>query len=239
PGMVQGVADIIPLPLDTPGQGMADIIKPPPATPGQGMTDIIKRPPGTPVIVAGSTHPGEEEIICSVFKELKKKFPSLVIIVAPRNTKRAREVENIFRASSFKVCRSGDIEAHTDLPPSQDADVVVIDRMGILAGLYRGCDIAFIGGSLLPFGGHNPLEPAFFGKPVVFGIDMSDFQEIAETMISHRAAYQVPDQRALLDVFTRLLNDSSLALEMGGNGKDICDSGKGALRRVINLLEKA
>ncbi len=132
--------------------------------------------PADSVIVAGSTHPGEEEILLQGYTRVKKSHAALKIVVAPRDPDRAMVVKEIFGSSGFTAICLAESEVASGDPP---ADITVIDRVGLLGKAYALGDLAFIGGSLVKAGGHNPLEPAAYGKPVLFGPDMSDFRLVA------------------------------------------------------------
>ncbi|MBF0211195.1 MAG: 3-deoxy-D-manno-octulosonic acid transferase [Desulfamplus sp.] len=186
-------------------------------------------------IIAGSTHEGEEEIIASIFKDLKKNldFSNISLIIAPRDPKRASDINKMFNAKGFKSRLVSDKKGSI-----AEIDVVVVDKMGILASLYSICDIAFVGGSLVPFRGHNPLEPALFSKPVVFGQYTDDFKEITETMLSNNAAFRVKDKNDLLETIFMLLKDKELASRVGQNGYNLVIDGRGAVDRVLSLIKR-
>jgi 3-deoxy-D-manno-octulosonic-acid transferase len=127
---------------------------------------------GARVLVAGSTHEGEEVILRTVFLQLRQSIPGLKLIVAPRHPHRAEEVRRVFMRGPFQVVFYSSL-------PQKRFDVAVVDEFGVLGSLYEFGDLAYVGGSLVPKGGQNPLEPAAAGKPVLFGPDMSDFPDIA------------------------------------------------------------
>ncbi|MBF0242375.1 MAG: 3-deoxy-D-manno-octulosonic acid transferase [Desulfamplus sp.] len=184
-------------------------------------------------IIAGSTHEGEEEIIASIFKDLKKNldFSNISLIIAPRDPKRASDINKMFNAKGFKSRLLSDKKGSI-----AEIDVVVVDKMGILASLYSICDIAFVGGSLVPFRGHNPLEPALFSKPVIFGNHIEDFKEISEAMLSNRAAFMVKNRDELFENMVILLNNRDLAKTMGVNGRKLIFNGKGAVEKILSLI---
>lgn len=212
-------------------------------------------------ILAGSTHPGEEEILLSAFVELKQTplFHDLGLIVAPRDPGRAINIKNIFNAKGLKaqllsgssflynpenrgqyltIVPERNISLHTPEKVEID-DIIIVDKMGILSQLYSICDIAFIGGSLLPFGGHNPLEPSLFSKPVIFGIHMDDFKEVAETMLSNGAAFMVKDKDELLGTLSMLLNDRAMAQQTGENAGRLVEKGRGAVDKILSVIQNS
>ncbi|MGD8366905.1 MAG: 3-deoxy-D-manno-octulosonic acid transferase [Desulfobacterales bacterium] len=187
-----------------------------------------------PVLVAGSTHPGEEAILAGVFAELKPEFSGLQMVVAPRDPGRAAAVCRILekaglRAACLEQIRSGG---------AGDLDASVVDRIGLLRSLYGIGDVAFVGGSLYPFGGHNPLEPAAHRRPVIFGPDMGDFPRIADDLLAAGGAVQVKDAAALaaaLRVFFRNPKDAAAA---GACGYGIFASHRGAVERTLDVIDE-
>ncbi len=115
---------------------------------------------------------------------------------------------------------------------------MLIDSIGKLAALYSLCDAAFIGGSLVPCGGHNPLEPAAFGKPVLFGPDMSDFLEISQMLVDRGGAFRVRSGRELEEKLALLFDDSTVSRQMGDNSRAVFSSNSGAVERIIDKMEQ-
>ncbi|NVL89759.1 MAG: 3-deoxy-D-manno-octulosonic acid transferase, partial [Desulfobacterales bacterium] len=140
----------------------------------------MKIKPGSKIFLAGSTHEGEESILVDVFSRLKKSFNELVLVIVPRDPKRAKAVYRLFVSSGHTVALMTDLKK---ISSTASFDVIVVDAMGTLRRLYALADIAFVGGSLVKRGGQNPLEPAAFARPVIFGPDMNDFYSIAEMLI--------------------------------------------------------
>src|SRR6185295_3250937 len=142
------------------------------------------------VIVAGSTVKGEEAAVLRAFARVKTTLPSALCVLAPRQPERFGEVERLARDAGFVVTR------RTELPIDAEprADVIVLDTIGELAQLYQLATAVFVGGSLADHGGHNILEPAVFGKPIVVGPHMQNFKEIADAFLSNDAAIQVQSE---------------------------------------------
>ncbi len=133
------------------------------------------------VIIAGSTHRGEEEVFLNCYKMLKGDYPSLRAIVVPRHPERAKEVGALLDKFSIKKwCFLSEVKG--------DWDVLVCDRIGVLFGLYGVSDVAFVGGSLVPCGGQNPIEPVVWGIPVCFGPYMDDFKEVVDLFLEKGVA---------------------------------------------------
>ncbi|MEW5901058.1 MAG: 3-deoxy-D-manno-octulosonic acid transferase, partial [Acidobacteriota bacterium] len=182
------------------------------------------------VIVAGSTHRGEEEIVLGAFAEVRKTRPNLLLVVAPRHPERAGEAEKISARLGLKARR------RTETGDEMSWEVLVLDTIGELAKLYALADLAFIGGSLVPHGGQNLLEPAFYGRPIAFGPHMHNFAALAEAFLEARAARLVRSQRELADVFARV-DDAGLE-EMGRKAGELLASFQGATERTLQMIER-
>jgi len=188
----------------------------------------------TRVFLAGSTHPGEEKILADLFESLKPAYSDLVMVIVPRNPKRAEEVRCIFSARGIESRLFSELDAIG----VGVTDIVVVDTMGVLAWLYALCDIAFIGGSLLPFGGHNLLEAAAFGKPVIFGSHMEDFALMAKMMTEARGAFMVATAGELMEKTELLLGNPDLAENMGQAAAELFYANQGAVDRIVALMEE-
>jgi 3-deoxy-D-manno-octulosonic-acid transferase len=181
------------------------------------------------VIVAGSTHKGEEEILVRAYCASRKKRQNLSLIIAPRHPQRADEVEKLAAGLKLRVTR------RTKAGPSTNWDVLILDTLGELAHFYALSDIAFVGGSLVPKGGQNLLEPAFYGKPVVFGPSMENFAFLAEEFVRQGAARQVSCLEDLTEV---LLLDEEIPLqEMGRQGQQLLCALQGATEKTLRVIE--
>lgn len=187
--------------------------------------------------VAGSTHEGEEAVIQKAFVLLKKKNPDLMLVVAPRDPERSESVDRIFRAAGFNVDTLSDlVGGRVSQAP---ADVIVIDTLGMLKRLYALADVALVGGSLIPIrgiGGHNPLEPAAFAKPILFGPHMHNFREIANMLTAAGGAIQVGDTNALDATVNDLLGDRHRARRIGQNAHEIFNANKGAVTKTMAII---
>ncbi|MBI5867202.1 MAG: tetraacyldisaccharide 4'-kinase [candidate division Zixibacteria bacterium] len=150
----------------------------------------------SPIWIAGCTRPGEEEVVLAAFATLSQRLPNLRLWLAPRHPERFNAVARLVERRGSKVVRWSECETNSRQDVPSDA-VILIDRMGGLAPLYLYATVAFIGGSLKPYGGHNPLEPALAGAPVVFGPYMEDQQDAAADLLSLGFATQVTDAASL------------------------------------------
>ena len=181
-----------------------------PALASQTLAALL--PPGRRLWLCGSTHAGEEEIIFAVYRQFRRRFPDLFLLLAPRRPERGEELARLAAGHGLTArCRS----CQDQREDGAAADLFILDTIGELAACYFLADIAFIGGSLVAEGGHNPLEAAWAGKPVLFGPHMEDFAEIAADLIAAGAARTVSGASELTAAVTAILADSAVAKKMG------------------------
>ena len=190
---------------------------------------------GRAVIVAGSTMPGEHEIVLRAFERIRTLARNPLLILAPRKPEHFAEAAALARQSGFRTALRSELAIDEEVR----ADVVVLDTIGELAQVYQAATVVFVGGSLVPTGGHNILEPAVYGKPIVFGPHMQNFAEIAETFLSGRAAVQVETARELEDALIELLSEPDARNRPGRSCRAIWwkptgAPGSGASRRSPN-----
>lgn len=186
------------------------------------------------VIIAGSTHPGEEEYIVEAFKDIKKRFSKATLIIAPRKITRGEELQSLCEESGFDVLRRSQMtEAAT-----KAYDVIILDTIGELGKLYALADIVFVGGSLVEIGGHNILEPAAFGKPIVVGPKMFNFTEIYNLLSRNGACLTVTNQDELNKVFMELAENDEMREKYGNNAYEIMQKNQGAARRNVEQVRK-
>ena len=188
--------------------------------------------PSQKILLAGSTHYGEEAILLDAFSRLKKKYPDLILIIVPRNPDRARSVCRICKSAGLFAVTMSELEEKKPEP-----DVIVVDRIGILKMLYATADIAFVGGSLVRCGGHNPLEPAAFSRPIIFGPDTSDFADISDMLVESGGAISVNDAEGIYNIVLELLTDNHKAGEMGSMAFKVFNANKGAVDKTLNVIE--
>ncbi|ODT45229.1 MAG: hypothetical protein ABS70_03670 [Nitrospira sp. SCN 59-13] len=186
------------------------------------------------LIVAGSTHPGEEEIIVDAYQALCEEFPDLRLVLAPRHIERAAQVEQMVRAKGLPVSRrsTGSAESMSTSPPR----VVVLDTRGELALLYRDAEVAFVGGTLVPIGGHNLLEPAVWGKPVLFGPHTDHCAEVAALLLHARGGRVVEGAQGFAQSVRELLKHSDALERMGQAAKQVVADNQGALQRSAEII---
>lgn len=184
-------------------------------------------------LVAGSTHPGEEAILLEACFRLKAEIPALFLILAPRDVDRANAICNLAGSYGFSAALLTQLaESPSPIPP----DVVVVNIMGHLKALYALCDAAFVGGSLINFGGHNPLEPAAFAKPVLLGPHTGDVAESCNRLLAAGGAQIVHDSAELFEAALILLKDPERACAMGKKAFKVLQKNQGALEKTLNVI---
>lgn len=188
------------------------------------------------ILIAGSTHSGEEEILVSLYKELKKIDPHLILILAPRHLERMEEVEKILKKESLPWQRKTSFLLRGGGPDQEQPRIILLDTMGELIGLYSLGTLVFVGGSLVPVGGHNPLEPLLFRKCVLFGPHMFNFLEISNRLIETGGAIQVSGKEDLFSQTKRLLFDRDARKEIGEKGYRFLQKHQGATERIFDEI---
>jgi 3-deoxy-D-manno-octulosonic-acid transferase len=175
---------------------------------------------------------GEEAAVLRAFARIKETQPGALAILAPRQPERFGEVERLARDAGFVAVRRSELPI--DAEPR--ADVVVLDTIGELAQIYQLATAVFVGGSLVDHGGHNILEPAMFGKPIVFGPHMQNFKEIADTFRRQDAAVQVPSERELADTLLALVTDPVRRASLGAAARALVEANRGAKTKTLAVI---
>ena len=188
------------------------------------------------ILIAGSTHSGEEEILVNLYKELKKMDPHLVLILAPRHLERLEEVERVLKKESLSWLRRTSLPLGAGRSDQEQPEVILLDTMGELMGIYSLGTVVFVGGSLVPVGGHNPLEPLFFKKCVLFGPYMFNFLEISSRLIEAGGAIQVSGKEDLFSQMKRLLFDEGARKGVGEKGYQFLQRHQGATQRLFEEI---
>jgi 3-deoxy-D-manno-octulosonic-acid transferase len=209
----------------------------PPPGRGRGAARVLRffrTAPSRPVLIAGSTTKGEESTVIHAFNRVRETTAgaNTLLIVAARHPERFSEVERLCRSEGLSTIR------RTELPIDAEprADAVILDTIGELSHLYQIATVVFVGGSLVPVGGHNILEPAAHGKPIVFGPHMENFSEIADTFLANGAAIQVQSDRELDDVLVDLMSDPVRRARLGAAARALIDANRGAKDRTLAVI---
>ena len=205
--------------------------------PGRGPARVLRffrMSPGRPVFIAGSTMRGEDEAVIRAFNRVRTtpSGANALLVVAARHPERFDEVERLCRAEGLSTIRRSELPI--DAEPRSDA--VILDTIGELAHLYQIATAVFVGGSLIPAGGHNILEPALYGKAIVVGPHMENFKEIAETFLANRAALQVHNARELESVIVNLMGDPVRRARLGAAARALIDANRGAKDRTLAVI---
>ncbi len=189
---------------------------------------------GRKVLVLGSTMEGEDEVLLPEVERFLKEQNAFVII-APRKPERFELVAGLLGTSSIRFVRRSEWNHEP-----KAADVLLLDTFGELARIYRYATVAFVGGTLVPTGGHNPIEPAAAGVPVCFGPSMSNFREIAQVFLRNEAAIEVRSAAEVIDFASRMFDDPKMQAAWGQRAKDTVRQNRGAsertARRIVELL---
>lgn len=190
-------------------------------------------PAGARIITVGSSHAGEEEAVAETYLRLLAGSPGLFLVLVPRHPERAAEVGAILEGRGLSFVRRSGLDG---APAPSAGGVLLVDTIGELMNLYALSDVVFVGGSLVPVGGHNLLEPASVGAPVLFGPHMHNFREIAALMLAAGAGEQVNDRHGLEAALGRLLADEVARLAMGESGARLMAEQGGAAARHLEII---
>ncbi len=188
-----------------------------------------------PVLIAASTHKGEDEIVLRSFQQIKNSHPDALLILVPRHPERFDDVATLCQSFYPATARRSEMSEKTDLTAT---DIYLGDTMGEMGLLLSACDIAFIGGSLLgdKVGGHNLLEPAALQKPVLTGPSYYNFADVTEQLLQRGGVKVVDSETDLANTVITLINDKTSANTMGIRAKSVCEDNKGALDNIMREL---
>jgi len=201
----------------------------------QEMRSLFGLGPEQPLLIAGSTHRGEEQQVLEVFADVRKNLPGLVLLLAPRHPVRFDEAAQTIASCGLAFVRR---TALTNGALRRDEPVILLDTIGELVRVYSIGTVIVIGGSLIEgIGGHNPLEPAAAAKPVVFGAHMQNFKQIARILCEKQAAFQVQDTAALAETLRALLGSPDLRAATGAQARNVIQENSGAVARIADTVE--
>jgi 3-deoxy-D-manno-octulosonic-acid transferase len=191
------------------------------------------------LFVAGSTHEGEEEVLFEAARALSRTIRGLKVVVAPRHPDRIESIRKNAAARGVETVRISEILQKGAAEFAGKNPVYLLDFMGALTDYYRYADAVFIGGSLVPMGGHNPVEPAFFEKPILFGPSMENFREMADAFRKADACREVRDGRELQIELERLAADPALRGSLGRSARGLVQKHQGATKECVERLLSA
>jgi 3-deoxy-D-manno-octulosonic-acid transferase len=209
----------------------------PSTLPGRGAARVLRFfrvSPGRLVLVAGSTSKGEEEAVIRAFNRVRttQLGNNALLILAARHPERFGDVERLCQREGLSTKRRSDLPIDSE----PRADAVILDTIGELAQLYQIATAVFVGGSLVPAGGHNILEPAVHGRPIIFGPHMDNFAEIADAFLAKGAAIQVRTDRELEEAVVSLMGDPVRRNRLGAAARALVDENRGSKDKTLNVL---
>jgi 3-deoxy-D-manno-octulosonic-acid transferase len=187
-----------------------------------------------PVLLGGSTHRGEEEILATIFLRLRQQFPSLRLFIAPRHVERLREIRAQLAGLPMRVTLASELQIDRE----SDADCIILDTTGDLHRWYGIATIVFMGKSLTAHGGQNPVEPIVVGKPVVFGPNMENFAALAKALVLKKGAIQVRDVESLEVTIAGLLSASDARKRLVQSARDVLSEHRGSTARTAALIHE-
>jgi 3-deoxy-D-manno-octulosonic-acid transferase len=220
--------------IEVTGNLKYDTDQPDPSRFGVWLEGEIHRQERWPVIVAGSVVEDEEEAVLAGYDIVQRRWRRALLVLAPRKPDRFDSAATIASAGGWSVVRRSRVNLDGAL--DECADVLVVDTIGELAGLYRLADAVFVGGSLVPAGGHNILEPAWFAKPPVFGPSMDNFLDMTTQFLSSHAAIEVHSGQQLGKVWVQLIENSGVRERMGRAARELSERNRGATQRSVERI---
>ena len=191
--------------------------------------------PGRQIIVAGSTHSGEEEILGAILRKLRPKFPSAFLVVVPRHVERSRDAARGLEKHGLRFMFRSDVNIGTKLAEGS-LDALLVNSTGELRYFYEQADVVFVGKSLTAEGGQNPIEPGALGKAMVYGPNMQNFPAIVAAFAAGNGAVQVQDAAGLEKALEHLLSDEKGRAELGARAKEIVLKNLGAADRTVDMI---
>lgn len=202
-----------------------------------GAPDSLRKslgfPETSPVFVAGSTHPGEEKIVLDVFGRLRLLFPNLKLVIAPRHVERSRQLKQMAEERSLKVRLA---RPSGDGISDGEFDVFLLNTVGELGRLYSIADLVFMGGSLIRHGGQNPIEPASFKRPVIFGPHVFNFEAVYNRLAGANAAKKLFDSDSFYEIARQILSSPERAKIMGDAAFSVVQGLRGATGRNLDIV---
>jgi 3-deoxy-D-manno-octulosonic-acid transferase len=188
-----------------------------------------------PVAIAGSTRPGEEEVVLQAWGKVVAELPKARLVIAPRHKERFCEVESLIRKAGYQSKRRSERPLPDRSPEGRE--IWLLDTMGELASVYAVADCAFVGGSLVQLGGHNPMEPAAHGVPVLFGPSVENAEQVADLLLTSGGGQMVENAEQLAQAMLDLLSDTTKYQERGRAARDVAREATGGMEKTIQYLQ--
>ena len=186
------------------------------------------------LLIAGSTHRGEEEDIAHCFSRLKKEYKNLRLLIAPRHIERTEEIEKLLTKAGFKPVRISSLGIEHSAEGAEP--VFILDTIGELRSMYSASDIVFVGGSLVRKGGQNPIEPASLAKPIIFGKYTFNFQDVTKIFLENEAGIKAENKEELYSAVRFLMDNPRDRKKLGINAKDAINKNSGSSQRTLDLI---
>lgn len=196
-----------------------------------GLSELLSR---WQIVVAGSTRRGEEQVVLDAFRTLKSNRKNTLLILAPRHLSRLKEVESLLKEGRWRFLRRRQLER---VEGDNSLEVILLDTMGELLTFYSLAKVAFVGGSLVPVGGHDPLEPAAFAVPVLFGPHMENAADSRDLLLKSGGALEVKNSAELADSLVELLSDEDKRRSMGLSAQRVIEDNSGTCSKIVEILK--
>ncbi|MFQ5870322.1 MAG: 3-deoxy-D-manno-octulosonic acid transferase, partial [Candidatus Zixiibacteriota bacterium] len=196
-----------------------------------GLSELLSR---WQVVVAGSTRRGEEQVVLEAFRTLKSNRKNTLLILAPRHLSRLKEVESLLKEGKWRFLRRRQLEK---VKGDNSLEVILLDTMGELLTFYSLAKVAFVGGSLVPVGGHDPLEPAAFAVPVLFGPHMENAADSRDLLLKSGGALEVKNGAELADSLVELLSNEDKRRGMGLSAQRVIEENSGTCSKIVEILK--
>ncbi len=197
------------------------------------LAELKKISNNRPIILLASTHKGEDELIITEYLKHKNNLENVLIVIAPRHIERVKSIVNILKKYQLTYTKRT-----TKIAVSDDINVLILDTLGELISFYKLCTITFIGGSLVPRGGHNIIEACAFKKCIIYGENMQNFPSLAKELLALGGATRVKNAKQLWQVATYLYNNKNKQQELADNAYNFFNSNKGASKKILRLITK-
>ncbi len=189
------------------------------------------------LIVAGSTHPGEEDVLLEAYSELKERHNNLSLLIAPRHIERSEKLIKLIKSYGFTAVKISQLSTKYAVGSTQYDPIYILDTMGQLRLFYSLAWVVFVGGSLVRHGGQNMIEPAFFGKPIIFGPHTFNFKDVASSFLEEKAALLVKGRMTLMETIEMLYENETFAKETGKRAQEIVRINQGAVSKTLNSIK--
>ena len=186
-----------------------------------------------PILLAASTHRGEDEIILQAFNLIKQSVNNALLVLVPRHPERFNQVGDLCLDAGYSLARRSNNDS------TDNADILLGDTMGELMTFFGACDIAFIGGSLVANGGHNMIEPAAWGKPTLSGLSVFNFAEVSRLLAEAGGLSLVEDAAVLAETVIELIQNPQQARQMGQSAQQVAEANRGALERLLTVIDSS